>query len=87
MKRLVVKQDGEQEVTVEVLASSIVAISEGIKKLRAGRLNDKALMLLIQNACPATGTPPSRPAQKEIRAVLDGMAALEATYLKKAPSK
>lgn len=39
-------------VPVEVMADAIVAISEGVKKLMAGPLNEKALILLIQNAAP-----------------------------------
>lgn len=76
MKDVIVKQVEGAEVPAEVLASSIVAISEGVKKLRAGRLNDKALVLLIQNAAP--GNVP----KSDILAVLDGMAALEKLYLK-----
>ena len=50
-KRVTVIQ-GEKETTVEVIAASVKAISDGIKKLRSGPLNDKALVLLIQHSCP-----------------------------------
>jgi hypothetical protein len=70
------------DTTVEILASSIVAISEGIRKLRAGPLNEKALVLLIQHAAPTTGYNGTRPGVQEIRAVLDGMESLEKQYLK-----
>jgi len=71
-----------QETTIEVLADSIKSMSDGIKKLRAGRLNDKALFLLIQHA----STSPYRNGLKvsitEIKSVLGGIADLERTYLK-----
>ncbi len=82
--KVVVKQNEEKPVPVEVIADSIKSISEGIKKLRSGPLNDKALMLLIQHAAPTKG---SYSYQKitigEIKAVLDGIEGLEEFYLKK----
>lgn len=62
--------------TVEVLASEIKALSEGVEKLRSGRLNDKALLLLIEQA-----THP-KVSKKKIRAVLDALEGLAAEYLK-----
>ena len=77
--------DGEEPMPVEVLADSIKAISEGIKKLRTSRLNDKALILLIRHATPGVGSRynPKRVGATEIRAVLEGIESLETTYLKK----
>lgn len=46
MTKITVKQDENKPVLVEVMAEAIVAISEGIKKLRSGPLNDRALILL-----------------------------------------
>ena len=87
IKHLVLKQDAEKPVPVEVLAASIQALSEGIRKLRSGPLNDRCLYLLIQHAAPSYG---SYPAKKvgiaDIKAVLEGIESLEATYLKKKPS-
>lgn len=77
VKPVAIKQSDGNPVPVEVLAESIVAISAGVKKLRAGPLNERCLLLLIQNACPLPGksgfgrTPVS---QKDVKAVLDGMA-------------
>lgn len=79
-------EEKEKQVPIEVLADSIVQISQGIKKLRSGRLNDRALMLLIQHAAPNVSarsrlyTPLSI---KAIKAVFEGIESLEATYLKK----
>lgn len=68
--------------TVEVLASEIRRICQGIKALRKGPLNDRALILLIQNAIPTPSL--MQPiSQQAIRRVLDGMASLEAEYLRK----
>lgn len=85
MKPVVVKQDKDAPVPVEVLAAGILAISEGVKKLRAGRLNDNALVLLITHAAPGVGRGYAKKkiSAKEVRAVLEGIEQLEATYLKK----
>ena len=77
----------EKQVPTEVLASSIVAIAEGVRKLRAGPLNDKALFLLIQHAAPNVGRHGYTPLSiKDIRATLDGIDALEETFIRK-PNK
>jgi len=87
MKKIAIKQIPENEVPTEILADAIVAISQGVRKLRAGRLNDKALCMLIAHAAPGVGPRGYKPvSQKEVRAVLDGIDSLEATYLKK-PAK
>lgn len=62
----------------EILESAIVAISEGVTKLRMGRLKDSALCLLIQQSCATA----DRPTQKQIKAVLDALVDLERAYLK-----
>ncbi len=83
MAKVAIKQDPEKEVPTEVLAAAIVAISAGVRKLREGRLNDKALCMLIAHAAPGVGPNGySKLSQKEVRAVLDGIDALEKTYLK-----
>ena len=83
---MVVKiKQADPEVATEVLADSIVAISQGIKKLRMGRLNDRALLLLIQDAAPTIGktSPKKHITQKEVKAVLDGIENLEKTFIRK----
>ena len=80
MKKVTVKQDEKKPVPVEVMAASIVSISEGIKKLRASPLNDRALVLLIQHACPQVNYKPV--SGKDVRAVLAGIEGLEREYLK-----
>lgn len=79
-KRLKVVQPAPpvEEVAAEVIASSIVQIADALRKLRNTRLNDRALVLLIQNAAVGSVS------QRDVKNVLAGIAALEATYLKKA---
>ena len=89
-KKIILKQDETNEIPVEVLADSIKAISEGIKKLRSGRLNDKALILLIVNAAPSYGGTYSNRkhvSAVQVKTVLDGMEQLEHEYLKPKKSK
>ena len=68
---------GEAEIPTEVIADNIVKMAEGVRRLRTGRLNDTALILLIQHAAPRDLP------KRDIQAVLDGIEALEKTYLRK----
>lgn len=88
MSKIIVKQKPEAEVAVEVLADAIVAMSAGIKKLMSGPLNEYALVLLIQNAAPSVGGKWNKAplTQRDVKAVLQGLQSLEATYIKK-PTK
>lgn len=54
MKEVNIKQVEGEEIPTEVIAEHIKTIAEGIQKLRRGRLNDRALLILIQNAAPST---------------------------------
>ena len=67
----------DAEIPVEVLATSIVAISEAMKRLRGGRLADRALFLLIQDACTV------RIGLDTLRKVLDAVGELEKRYVRK----
>lgn len=64
---------------VVILAQAILDMSRGIKQLREGALNDRALVLLIQHASPR------KVSAKTVRAVLEGIEGLAETYLKKQP--
>ncbi len=84
--KVTVKQDEEKPVAVEVLAASIKAIADGVKKLREGPMNEKALLLLIQHNTRGCGKYGSGHASTgDIRAVLESMESLEAAYLKRKP--
>ena len=82
MRKITIKQDEEKPVPIEIMAQAIRNISLGVSKLRNGPLNNKALLLLIQHATPTYGRPGRIPIS-QIECVLDGIEALEATYLKK----
>ena len=62
----------------EVLEREIVAMAEGVRRLRESRLSDKALLLLIQHATPSH----NRVTQGQIQAVLDAVQNLDRIYLK-----
>lgn len=83
--KVTVKQTPDAEIPTEVLANSIVAISEGIRKIRSGRLTDRALFLLIRDAAPTYGAKyrTQSVGLSEIKAVIEGMESLEKTFLKK----
>ena len=70
-----IKQESEKEVPTEILAQSIVEISQGVRKLRAGRLNDKALRILLSHT--------SGLSQKTVAQVLNALEDLEAHYIRK----
>ncbi len=58
-----------------VIADEIKNISEGIRKLRGGRLNDKAIQILVSKA--------SNMSMAAVKRVMDGMESLESQYLRK----
>ena len=63
----------EKEIPTEVLAASIKEIADGMRKIRAGKLNERALLVLLHDA---TGI--RIPA---IREVLEGLENLDKRYL------
>ena len=70
-----VKQNPEAPVATEVIAAAVEEIAAGMRRMRAGRLNDRALVLLLHHS---TGVP-----QCVIRQVIAGLEGLEVQYLKK----
>lgn len=75
-----VVQDAADPVTVDVLAKSVVAISDGVSKLRRSGLTDDVVLLLIQHAAPAKAG--RLVPLKTIKAVLDGMESLKSVCLR-----
>lgn len=61
--------------TAEIIAQQLQDVSRGIKKLREGRLNERALVALLHDS--------TRMAKSDIERILDGLENLEKTYLKK----
>lgn len=86
MKTFIIEQDPENIVTTTVLANAIVAISEGVRKLQSSRIADRTLYLLIADAVPSYGRNQTV-GVREVKAVLEGIASLEARHLKKQPSR
>lgn len=84
MKKIV-KPVETETATVEVIGDAIVAIAAGMKKLRSGKLNDRALVLLIKDACPAIGAKYRKRyiTATEVRTVLAGIESLEASFIKR----
>ncbi len=65
---------------LEELRPVVESISESVEKIRQTGSSEKALLVLIQNASPPVlgrWDKPRKPNQKEIKAVLGGMEALE----------
>jgi hypothetical protein len=72
-KDLKIVQSAFDVLPEEVIATSIKEISEGIKRLRSGRLNDKALVFLIQKSSGVAGD--------TVRKVLNAAQSLERDWL------
>jgi hypothetical protein len=71
--KIAVKQVPEREVPLEVLAQSIVKISEAAMALRRSGFAESALLILLAAR--------SKQSQKTCKIVLDAMLDLKATYL------
>lgn len=77
-------KDGDEPIEVEVIADAIIAISDGMTRLRKSRLKDNALFLLIQHAAPTINKRLSsrKPSITEIKAVIAGIEGLKREYVK-----
>lgn len=64
----------EDPITTEVIAESIKKISDGMKQIKAGRLNDKAIIYLLHKS--------SGVSQDKIKKILNSLESLEMEYLK-----
>ena len=76
-KKLEVIKDPENVVTIKIFEQAIVDISKAMKAMRSGRLGDRAIVLLIQDAVGVNAI-----TKVEIRSVLDAIRDLEKLYLK-----
>lgn len=72
MKKVIVQQNPEKEIPTELMAESIVQISRGMKTLLAGRLNRKAIVILLHHS--------SGLYMNQIEKVLDALESLEAMF-------
>lgn len=89
MKKVSVIQNEEDQVPVEVLATSIRAIAAGVKSLRKGPLGEKALLLLISENCWIRKGRLGRGrmvklhiSPSAVKGVLDSLESLQSTYLR-----
>lgn len=73
----IIKQDKDNEVPVEILAKSIVEVSEAARKLLGSKLTKRAICILIKDSMTGSGLP-----MKDIQTVLDCAANLDKRYLK-----
>lgn len=71
----------EPPIATEIIAGAIVAIADSIRKLRNGRLNERALLVLIKSAAGDTIS------QRDIKIVLNSIEDLERAFLRKAGAK
>lgn len=76
MTKVVVKQSEEEEVPIEILASSIVAIAKAMKKISESRLTQKTIITLLHDH--------TKVSKREIGYILNSLDALEEIFLKKA---
>lgn len=77
-------EHGEKEqLSYEEIVSEIESISEGMKKILSSRLNETAIVLLIQAACPSQGYGKPTPTKKTIQNILETASNLKEIYLKK----
>lgn len=79
MPKVKILQDDKKPIATEIIAANIQAIAQGMRNLRRGSLNERALVVLLYEAIPKGG----KVAHREIRAVLNAMDDLERLYVKK----
>lgn len=73
-KKVKVIQKEKEEVPVEILAKSIQEISDGVRKIRQSRLNERALVVLLKDATNLSKT--------DILKVMNSLETLDRMYLK-----
>ncbi len=74
-EKITVKLDEKNPEPVEIIAKSIIELSEACEKINSGKLNRRAISVLLQDA---TGLP-----LKTINLVLNTLPELKNLYLKK----
>lgn len=77
MANIKIKKDEENPESVELLAKSIIQVSEGFKKFSNSQLNEKALILLLQD-----GIGVSKITKSQVKLVLDALPRLIGWYIK-----
>lgn len=81
MENIKIKKNEEKPESKEVLADAIIKISDALEQLYGSGLNQNAVIVLLQDACPPVGSYPKRKlTKKEIRVVLDNLKRLRGWY-------
>ncbi len=73
-KKITVVKNAEKPESTEVLAEAIVRIGEAMEKLKNSGLNERAIIVLIHDACKVS--------KGDIKRVLGAMRQLRAWYCK-----
>lgn len=86
---ITVKTDEENPESVEIIADSIIKISDAFERIEKGKLSRRALILLIQYNCEQVGRGYRKKpiSQGDVEKVLDSIATLKRAYIKDAPKK
>lgn len=74
-QKVIIRQDPDNEIPSEVIATAILNISDSMERINRGALNQKALVILISAH--------SRISQATVRQVLDSLSVLRSVYLRK----
>jgi hypothetical protein len=72
-----IKKSEDEPETTELLARSIVQVAEGFEKIRKGRLNQRAIIVLLHDGIGAANI-----TKRQIMLVLDNLPRLKAWYIK-----
>ena len=78
MTNVKIKKNEENPETAELLAQSIVQVSEGFNKVLNSKLSERALIVLLHDAIGA-----SKITKSQIKLVLESIPRLKGWYLKK----
>ncbi len=78
MPRIKIKKDEENPEPMELLAKSIIQVSDGFEKILDSGLNQKAIVVLLQH-----GIGTGNITQQQIILVLDNLPRLKSWYIKK----
>lgn len=78
MKNIKIKKNEDNPESVELLAQSIIQVSEGFKKVIDSPLSQRALIVLLQDAIGAQNI-----SRSQIKLVIEALPRLKAWYIKK----
>lgn len=88
-KTITVKTNEENPEPVEIIADAIIKISDAFDKIKNGRLQRRALLLLIKDNCDQVGNGYRKKpiALGDVEKVLDSIEGLRKAYIKEVPKK